>query len=144
MPNSFGAKARSIMRSSQVWSLNLKQFEGQLVKHESHTEAAKNTGVSQPSVSSIISGKRNSENGFWFTDNPKKKPPEMGHWGKSSVSHAKKVPVLATSISTGNEVYFGSAKEAAEALGLHRSQISRAINTPDKKLLVGGFSFKKC
>ena len=68
----------------------------------------------------------------------------MGHWGKSSVSHAKKVPVLATSISTGNEVYFGSAKEAAETLGLHRSQISRAINTPDKKLLVGGFSFKKC
>ncbi len=143
IPKSFGVKSRSIKRSSTVWSLNLNQSEGKLVKHDSYIQAAKNTGVSQSSVSSIVRGKRNSENGFWFTDNPKKEPPKIGHWGKSSVSHSKRVPVLATSISTGNEMYFGSAKEAAETLGLHRSQISRAINTSEKKLIVGGYSFRR-
>jgi hypothetical protein len=143
LPNSFGTKARSIKRSSQVWSLDLKQSEGQLVKHESYTEAAKNTGVSQSSVSSIVLGKRKSENGFWFTDDPKRQPPEKGQWGKASVSHSKEIPVKATHFSTGRISQFDSAKEAAETLGLHRSQISRALNSTNKKLRVGSYFFEK-
>ena len=143
LPDRFGIEASSFSRSSPVWSLDLNRTKPKLIRHQSHSQAAKNTGTTQSSVSAIILGKRNSENGFWFTDDPKRQPPEKGHWGKASVSHSKKIPVRAIHISTGRISEFDSAKEAAETLGLNRSQISRALNSTDKKLRVGSYFFEK-
>jgi len=126
-----------------VWSLDLNRAKPKLIRYQSYSQAAQKTGVAQSSVSAIILGKRKSENGFWFTDDPKRQPPERGQWGKASVSHSKKIPVRATHISTGRISQFDSAKEAAETLGLHRSQISRALNSTNKKLRVGSYFFEK-
>ena len=117
-----------------VWSLGLNRAKPKLIRHQSYSQAAHKTGVAQTSVLAIISGKRKSENGFWFTDDPKRQPLEKGHWGKASVSHSKRIPVRANHVSTGKTSQFDSAKEAAETLGLHRLEISRALNSADKKL----------
>ena len=96
-----------------MWSLNLNRAKPKLIRHQSYSQAAQKTNVTQSSVSAIILGKRKSENGFWFTDDPKRQPPEKGQWGKASVSNSKKIPVRATHISTGRISEFDSAKEAA-------------------------------
>ena len=101
LPDRLGLEARSFSRSVPVWSLNLNRAKPKLIRHQSYSQAAQKTNVTQSSISAIISGKRKSENGFWFTDDPKRQPPEKGQWGKASVSHSKKIPVRATHISTG-------------------------------------------
>ena len=142
MPKEFGHNARVIKTSKTVWSLNLKVEGSKLIKHLNQADASRYTGVNASSISSIINGKRNSDNGFWFTNNIEQSPPSNLHWGKKSVSFTKRIPVIAISLKNKKENRFEIGKEASEKLGVARSLISKAINSDSNKI-AGGYLWKK-
>jgi hypothetical protein len=121
-----------------VYAVNLKT--GEKTMHRNATVAGKAFGIPQGSVSAILSGKRKSENGFWFTDDPDAEPPK--HFGKASVRFHKEQPVMAIELKTRKRTPFVSAKAASEALGIARSSISRILNPGDPKTTAQGYSFE--
>jgi len=143
IPSSFGYESMRITKSIPVWSLNLKVKNAKLIKHLNYSGASEFTGVNQGSISVVASGKRKSDNGFWFTLNPKSKPPKLGEWGKSSLAKYKEIPVIATCVKTGKIFKYKSAKKASEILGVHRSRISKVISDNDTKQSAGGYYWQK-
>ena len=143
IPSSFGYNSMRITKSIPVWSLNLNDKNAKLIKHLNQSEASKYTGVLQSSVSSVLSEKRKSENGYWFTTSQETTPPKFGEWGKSSVAKHKEIPVIATCIKTGKSFKYKSAKKASEILGVHRSMISKVISDNDTKQSAGGYYWQK-
>jgi hypothetical protein len=109
-------------------------------EHRNATVAGEACGVSQGSVSVILSGRRRSENGFWFTHDPNAEPPTR--FGKASVRFHKEQPVMATEIKSGRQTAFRSAKAASEALLISGSLISRILKSGVPKRSAKGYTFE--
>ena len=72
-PILYGTAAARAKRDVTVHAVNL--ISGQKTTHRNATVAGAAFGISQSSVCGILSGKRKSENGYWFTHNPHAEPP---------------------------------------------------------------------
>lgn len=143
IPSSFGYNSMRITKSIPVWSLNLNDKKAKLIKHLNQSEASKFTEVHQSSISSILLGKRKSDNGYWFTSRLETTPPKFGEWGKSSVAKYKEIAVVATCVKTGKKFNYESSLKASKKLSIKNSSISRAINDKKTKRIAGGFFWEK-
>ena len=139
VPTARGGMAARAKRDVTVYAIDLKN--GEKTAHRNATVAGQAFGISHGSVSAVLSGKRKSENGRWFTYDFKAKPP--AHFGKASVRFYKEQPVMAAELKTGKKSAFASAKAASEALGIARSSISLILNPEHPKTAAQGYTFEK-
>jgi hypothetical protein len=138
LPTARGSVATREKRDVTVYAVDLKTREK--TAHRNATVAGQACGISQSSVSAILSGQRGSENGFWFTYDPTEEPPK--HYGKASVRFHKEQPVMAIELQTGKRTPFSSATAASKALGVQRSSISLILNPGDPKTIAQGYTFE--
>ena len=86
----------------------------------------------------VSSGQRASAAGWWFTLKKSEKPPAK--FKGALVAEARSKPIYAIELTSGKETRFDSAKQAEEALGIHRSSISNIIKGKSKSSK--GYSFR--
>lgn len=137
LPSIRGIAARAEKRSKRVTAVNL--TTGELRTFRGASTAAREMGISEGEVSAVASSQRSNARGWWFTYDPQAMPPKV--FGRSAlVREARSEPISATVLSTKKRLQFPSAKAAAEALGISRAAISKALN---KNGIAKGVRFKR-
>lgn len=78
-----------------------------------------------------------------YKNNMTKELNELGRKLAQPHNESIRVPIKATNIHTGEELYFVSLCEAAETLGVHKGSIGRCVRNPDKNLRAGDWHFER-
>ncbi len=136
MPKTFGSVLRREKRDQKVYALNLST--GEKKEFRNCTVADEKLGLYKGAAASVASGQRKSAAGWWFSLKEAEKPPEK--FKGALVAEARSKPIYAIDLATGEQTRFDSAKQAEEALGIHRSSISNIIKGKSKSSK--GYSFR--
>jgi hypothetical protein len=137
MPKTFGSVLRREKRDEKVYAINLSS--GEKREFRNCTVADVGLGLYKGAAASVASGQRSSAAGWWFTLRESEKPPVK--FKGALVAAARSKPIYAIELATGKETLFVSAKQAEEALGIHRSSISNIIKGKSKPSKGFGFRF---
>lgn len=121
-------KSAAKVSGRPVFAVNLKTLE--VLHFESQSEAARQLGVDDTSVNSVIKGRLKQAGGFWFTENKseitKEKIQEIKNkahfWGG----------VFAVNLKTGGVLHFESQGEAARQLGVSVSSVNGVLKGRQK------------
>ena len=136
MPKTFGSVLRREKRDQKVYAVNLSN--GEKKEFRNCTVADKELGLYKGAAASVTSGQRKSAAGWWFTLDNSERPPNK--FKGALVAEARSKPVYAIELDSGKEIFFESAKQAENILGIHRSSISNIIKGKAKSSK--GYSFK--
>jgi predicted XRE-type DNA-binding protein len=136
MPKTFGSALRREKRDEKVYAVNLSSRVRK--EFRNCTIADAELGLYKGAAASVASGQRASAAGWWFTLKKSEKPPTKVKG--ALVAEARSKPIYAIELATGKESRFDSAKQAEEALGIHRSTISNIIKGKSKSSK--GYSFR--
>jgi hypothetical protein len=136
MPELHGHKATRAKRDIEVYAVNLET--GERLEFRNCTVADKKLGLYKGASAAVASGERVSAVNWWFSYSRDENPPT--EYKGALVAKARSKPVVATSIDTGIEQIFDSAKVAADALGMSRSLICLAIQ--GKRKSAKGYQFR--
>ena len=136
MPKTFGSELRREKRDEKVYAINL--YSSKKREFRNCTVADVELGLYKGAAASVASGQRTSAGGWWFTLKKIEKPPAK--FQGSLVAEARSKSIYAIELATGKETRFASAKQAEEALGIHRSSISNIIRGKSKSSK--GYYFK--
>ena len=123
MPTLFGIDATRKKRDVPVYAYNLETKER--AKFRNGTVAAQELGLYLTAVTGVITGKRTTAKGWWFSYDENAEPPT--EFKGALVAKARRKPIAVENLNTGKVTQYDSAKTAGEAIGIHRSQISVAI-----------------
>jgi len=63
--------------------------------------------------------------------------------GLYGLGNCHAIPVIATNKKTGEELFFESCKQAADALGLHANHVSECSRSLSKRKSSGGWKFRR-
>jgi len=137
MPTTFGSALRREKRDEKVYAVNLST--GEKREFRNCTVADIELDLYKGAAASVASGQRASAAGWWFTLKRFEKPPTKVKG--ALVAEARSKPIYAIELSTGKETRFDSAKQAEEALGIHRSSISNIIKGKSKSSKGHSFRF---
>jgi hypothetical protein len=137
MPKTYGCELRREKRDEKVYAINL--YSSEKREFRNCTVADVELGLYKGAAASVASGQRASAGGWWFTLKKTEKPPVK--FKGSLVAEARSKPIYAIELTTGKETRFDSAKQAEEALGIHRSSISNIIKGKSKSSKGFGFRF---
>jgi plasmid maintenance system antidote protein VapI len=135
-PAIHGQKAGRLKRDRTVYAVNL--TTGERTPFSNCTVADDELGIHKGAAAAVAAGERASAGNWWFTYLNDTQPPT--EYKGALVARARSKPVVAVEIATGAEQTFGSAKAAAEALGISRAAISYVIS--GRKAAVRGFAFR--
>ena len=136
MPKTFGSVLRREKRDQKVYAVNL--ANGKKSEFRNCTVADVELGLYKGAAALVASGQRASAAGWWFTLNKSEKPPKK--FKGVLVSQARSKAIYAIELATGKKSRFDSAKQAEEALEIHRSSISNIIKGKSKSSK--GYSFR--
>ena len=136
MPKSFGSVLRREKRDEKVYAVNLSS--GEKKEFRNCTVADVELALYKGAAALVSSGQRASAAGWWFTLKKSEKPPAK--FKGALVAEARSKPIYAIELTSGKETRFDSAKQAEEALGIHRSSISNIIKGKSKSSK--GYSFR--
>ncbi len=125
MPKAFSTEATRIKRDMPVFAHNLKTKE--IKKFRNGTVTAQELNLYITAVTGVITGKRTSAKGWWFTHDENAMSPS--EYKGALVAKVKRKPVDVENLMTGKITRYNSAKSAGETLAIHRSQISLAIKS---------------
>ena len=123
LPHSKGGDAAREKRDKNVYAVNLDNKER--LKFRNNTVADEELGLYKGASASVASGSRMSASGWWFTYDENQEPPS--DFKGALVAKARSKPILATNVTTNQQIKYPSAKAAAEALGVSRAAISKVI-----------------
>ena len=135
MPLLFGSASTREKRDIPIYAYNLDT--GEQRKFRNGTVAAQKLGLYTTAVTGVITGKRTTAKGWWFSHYENAEPPT--EYKGALVAKARRKPIQVEDLNTGVVTQYESAKSAGEALRLHRSQISVAIK---KKKPVRNYMFR--
>jgi len=136
MPKSFGFQAIREKRDIKVYATHLLTGEKRLFRNR--TVADTELGIYKGAAASVVSGKRTSAAGWWFSFDENAQPPS--EFKGALVAKARSKPVVAINLTTGIEQKYSSAKTAGVELGISRAAISKVIKGELKA--VKGFYFR--
>lgn len=137
MPKTFGSTLRREKRDEKVYAINLSS--GERREFRNCKVADSELAIYKGAAASVASGHRASAAGWWFSLEKSGNPPNKYKGGL--VAEARSKPIYAIELATGKETCFVSAKQAEEALGIHRSSISNIIKGKSKSSKGYGFRF---
>jgi len=137
LPLLYGAKATRKKRDRKIYAVNL--ITNQRRSFRNCSEADNTLELAAGSVSSVVTGSRASAGKWFFSYDPKLKPPSV--YGGALVAKARSVAIEAENLKTGKVTRFASGKAASNVLGIHRSSISLVLNRKRKE--VGGYAFRR-
>jgi hypothetical protein len=123
MPTAFGTDATREKRDVPVYAFNMKTKKK--MKFRNGTVASQELGLYLTAVTGVITGKRTTAKGWWFSHDENAKP--ATEYKGALVAKARRKPIEVEDLNTKKVTQYDSAKSAGEALGVHRSQISEAI-----------------
>jgi hypothetical protein len=124
MPEIYGTKTIRSKRDKKVFAVNLKS--GKKLAFRNCTVADNELGLHKGAAAAVASGDRASKSNWWFSYKKDADPPR--EYRGALVAKARSKAIIATEITTGKEVRFDSAKEAALQLGMSRASISYVIS----------------
>lgn len=136
MPKTFGSVLRREKRDKKVYAINLSS--GEKREFRNCTVADMELALYKGAAALVSSGQRASAAGWWFTLKKFEKPPAK--FKGALVAEARSKPIYAIELTSGKKTRFDSAKQAEEALGIHRSSISNIIKGKSKSSK--GYSFR--
>lgn len=110
---------------------------GETLYFDSQQEAARQLGIDQPSIYAVIHHRKNHVRGWYFA----KQGEEIGDLSHVDFHrHAKKPPIVAINLNTGEELEFRGLTQAANCLGVSVSSVSMALH--GKLTSVKGWAFE--
>jgi len=123
-PHLYGSQATRAKRDRPVWAVNLRTKER--ICFRNCTEASLSLGLFQSAAAGVVSGARASAGDWWFSYDANGEPPKLTRG--ALVAAARSMAVVAHHLESGTSQRYGSAKLAAEQLGMSRAAISKCLS----------------
>lgn len=129
------AKEYTIVLRKPVFAVDLNSFK--VLQFESQHEAARQLGIDQGNINSVVKGKLKQIGGYWFTENRNEITEEKIREIKSNMRFLGNV--IAINLSNFKVFYFKSQSEAARQLIIAMQHINGVVK--GKRNTTGGFWF---
>jgi hypothetical protein len=136
MPEIYGTQSTRAKRDKKVYASHLKT--GEKLEFRNCTVADNELKLHKGAAAAVASGDRASTLDWWFSYKKDVDPPK--EYRGALVAKARSKAIVATEMTTGKEVSFDSAKEAALQLCMSRASISYVIS--GKLGSVKGYKFR--
>lgn len=130
----FGTSPAEVL-GRPVFAVNLKT--GKVFWFESRAEAARQLGIGHGDISKVINGKRNTADGWWFTEDESEITEEKIQEIKANMYFF--CGVIAINIETSEIFWFESQSKAARQLGVNIGNLNKVLN--DRQNKTGGYWF---
>lgn len=107
-----------------------------VMRFRSQNEAARQLGISQGNIGSVLHGRQAQTNGFWFTENKDEITEEKLDKIRVNIWHTNMITV---DLKTYEVLYFKSQSDAARQLGVNRGNINNVARGRYRQ--AGGYWF---
>lgn len=133
----FGVSARDATKVLRhpVFVVDLKTSK--VLRFNSQHEAARQLGISQQNINSVINGRAKTADGYWFTEDESEITEEKIREIKAGMYFLG--GVIAVNLDNFEVLYFESQSEAERQLGVDQTSISRVVRGKQRR--TGGYWF---